>query len=125
VRRRQRLVEGYVQEFHETDRTGAQWHTRQQQLSARPGVPDFTDWMPLALANLLTLTTIVLSWVFAESSSRGELMGGFTTMAGIAFSVHSIVHSMRTAQLANASSWAQIGSPLREVPAAERRIAAR
>jgi hypothetical protein len=125
VRRRQRLVEGYVQEFHETDRSGAQWHTRQQQLNARPNAPDRTDWMPLALSNLLTLTAILLSWVFAESSSRGELMSGFTTIAGIAFGVHSILESMRSAHLAHAANWTQLGSPLREVTSDERRIAAR
>ena len=118
ARRQARLVESYVQEFHETDRSGAQWHTRLAQLDA----PDRTDWAPLALANLLSLTAIVLSWVLAEASSRGEVMGGFTTMAGIAFSVHSIMESMRSPQIASASSWAQIGEPLREVMP-ERRVA--
>jgi hypothetical protein len=122
ARRQARLVESYVQEFHETDRSGAQWHTRLVQLDALPGAPDRTDWAPLALSNLLSLTAIVLSWVLAEASSRGEVMGGFTTMAGIAFSVHSIMESMRSAQIANATTWAQIGEPLREVTP-ERRIA--
>jgi ABC-type transport system involved in cytochrome c biogenesis permease subunit len=120
ARRRSRLVEGYIQEFHETDRSGAQWHTRLAHLEALPGTPDLKDWTPLALSNLLTLTAIVLAWVFAEASSRGELMGGFTTMAGIAFSVHSVLESMRNAQLANATSWAQLGAPLHEV---ERKVA--
>jgi hypothetical protein len=120
--RRARLVEGYVREFHETDRSGAQWHTRLAQLDARPGAPDRTDLEPLALANLLTLTAIVLAWVFAEGSSRGELMGGFTTMAGIAFSAHSVMEHLRSAQLAAAADWAQVGEPLREVTA-ERRVA--
>jgi hypothetical protein len=115
ARRRQRLVE--------TDRSGAQWHTRLDQLAAQPRMPDLTDWMPLALANLLTLTSIVLSWVFAEASSRGETMSGFTTMAGIAFSVHSILTSMRSVQLANAANWSQLNAPLREVTTDERRVA--
>lgn len=123
ARRQARLVESYVREFHETDRTGAQWHTRLAQLDARPGAPDRTDWAPLALSNLISLTAIVLSWVLAESSSRGEVMGGFTTMAGIAFSVHSIVESMRSVQLANAASWAQLGDPLHEVQRGDRRTA--
>lgn len=122
ARRQARLVEGYVQEFHETDRTGAQWHTRLAQLDALPGAPDRTEWAPLALSNLLSLTAIVLAWVFAEGSSRGELMGGFTTMAGIAFSVHSILGSMRNAQLASAASWEKLSTPLREVTR-ERRVA--
>lgn len=122
ARRQARLVEGYVQEFHETDRTGAQWHTRLTQLDALPGAPDRTDWAPLAFSNLLSLAAIVLAWVFAEGSSRGELMGGFTTAAGIAFSVHSILESMRNAQIATASTWERVGEPLREV-SAERRVA--
>jgi len=122
ARRRARLVEGYVQEFHETDRTGAQWHTRLAQLDALPGAQDRSDWGPLALSNLLSLTAIVLAWVFADASSRGELMGGFTTMAGIAFSVHSILESMHSAQIATATTWAQFGAPLREVMG-ERKVA--
>lgn len=122
ARRQLKLVESYVQEFYETDRSGAQWHTRLAQLDALPGAPDRTDWGPLALSNLATLTAIVLAWVLAESSSRGEVMGGFTTMAGIAFSVHSILESMRNVQLANATSWSQLGAPLREVTN-ERRVA--
>src|SRR5204863_9584206 len=94
ARRRGRLVEGYVQEFHETDRTGAQWHTRLAQLDALPGATDPTDLAPLALSNLLSFTSIVLAWAFADASSRGEVMGGLTTIAGVAFSVHSILESM-------------------------------
>ena len=122
ARRQAQLVEGYVREFHETDRTGAQWHTRLTQLDALPGAPDRTDWAPLAFSNLLSLTAIVLAWVFAESSSRGELLGGLTTMAGIAFSAHSILESMRNARIATASTWEKVGEPLREV-SAERRVA--
>ena len=123
ARRRQRLVEGYVQEFHETDRSGAQWHTRQAQLDALPGAPDASGRAPLALSNLLSFTSIVLAWAFADASSRGEVMGGFTTIAGVAFSVHSILESMRSAQLANTANWAQLNAPLREVAATERRVA--
>jgi len=122
ARRRARLVEGYVQEFHETDRSGAQWVTRRSQLSVLPGEPDQSDSLPLTLSNLITLTAIVLAWVYAEGASRGELMGGFTTITGIAFSVHSILESMRSAQLASATTWQQVGTPLREVTP-ERKVA--
>jgi hypothetical protein len=123
ARRRARLVQGYIREFHETDRSGAQWHTRLEQLGRLPGAPDTTDWTPLALSNLVSLGAIVLSWVFAESSSRGELMGTFTTMTGIAFAVHSIYESMRNAALAGATSWAKLTTPLREVRPIERKAA--
>ena len=122
ARRQAWRIESYVQEFHETDRSGAQWHTRLVQLDALPGAPDRTDWAPLALSNLLTLTAIVLAWALAEASSRGEVMSGFTTIAGIAFSVHSILESMRNAQISNATSWSQLGAPLREVTS-ERKVA--
>src|SRR5262245_31254300 len=49
ARRRGRLVEGFVREFHETDRSGAQWYTRLAQLSSQPGPQDNSDWMPLAI----------------------------------------------------------------------------
>ena len=114
ARRQAQLVEGYVREFHKTDRTGAQWNTRLAQLDALPGAPDRTDWAPLALSNLISLTAIVLAWVFADASSRGELMGGFTTAAGVAFSVHSILESMRNAQIATAATWEKVGAPLGE-----------
>jgi hypothetical protein len=123
ARRRARLVEGYVREFHETDRSGAQWHTRLAQLGRLPGAPDTTDWTPLALANLVSLGAIVLGWVFAESSSRGELMSTFTTMAGIAFAVHSIYQSMRNVAQADATSWQKLTTPLREVKPIERKAA--
>jgi hypothetical protein len=122
ARRQASLIEGYIREFYETDRSGAQWHTRLAQLESLPGMPDRSDLWPLALSNLLALTAIVLAWVLAEASSRGEVMGGFTTMAGIAFSVHSILGSMRSAHLANATVWTQLTTPLREVPR-ERRAA--
>jgi len=87
------------------------------QLDALPGAPDRSDWAPLALSNLLSLVAVVLSWVFAGDSSRGELMGGLTTIAAVAFSVHSILESMHSAQIAASSKWAQVGEPLREVNA--------
>jgi hypothetical protein len=121
TRERAKLIEGYVQEFHETDRTGAQWHTRLAQLGALSGTSD-TDWVPLALSNLLSLTAIVLAWVFAEASSRGELMGGFTTMAGIGFSVHSVVRNMR-AQRSTVSGWEKLSTPLSEVSRGDRKAA--
>src|SRR5215831_4454540 len=113
TRRRCRLVAGYVQEFFETDRTGAQWHTRLAHL-ASTGTQDNSEWMPLLLSNLVTLTSVVLGWVFAEGSSRGDLMGGFTTLTGVAFAVHSIVESMRSAQIRESTDWSQFHTPLRE-----------
>jgi len=125
TRRMSRLIEGYLQEYFESGREGVQWHARLAQLFALPGTADGSEWMPLALSNLVTLAAVILSWTFAEGSSRGEFMAGFTTMAGVAFSVHSIVESMRTEQTHASNPWTQLHAPLREVPPAERRTAAR
>src|SRR5262249_8882531 len=81
VRRKGRLIEGYVQEYFENGREGAQWHARLAQLFALPGTADGSEWMPLALSNLVTLVAVILSWTFAEGSSRGEFLAGFTTVA--------------------------------------------
>jgi hypothetical protein len=123
ARRRSQLVEGFIREFHETDRSGAQWFTRLAQLSALPAMRAPTLGMPFVVANLLTITSIVLAWVFAESSFRGGPMGGFTTMAGIAFSAHTVLERMRDAQAHDAGTWARLTTPLREVTGTERRAA--
>ena len=120
ARRRARLVEGFLREFHETDRSGAQWLTRLAQLAALAGTQGPTLGMTFVLANLLAVTSIVLAWVFAEGSSRGELMGGITTMAGIAFSAHSVLERMRDAQPQEAEAWSRLSQPLREVTTGER-----
>ena len=91
----------------------------------QPGTADGSEWMPLALSNLVTLVAVILSWTFAEGSSRGEFMAGFTTMSGVAFSVHSIVESMRTEQTHASNPWTQLHPPLREVPPPERTAASR
>jgi len=101
--------------------TSVRW--RSQLLTRPSSFFSTTDWTPLALSNLVSLGAIVLAWVFAEASSRGELMGTFTTMAGIAFAVHSIYESMRNASLAEATSWQKLSTPLREVRPIERKAA--
>lgn len=122
ARRQSRLIEGYIQEFHETDRDGAQWHTRFSQLFTLPGFQEQSDWVPLALANGLTLVTIVFSWVFANAAAHGELMAGLVTMAGVAFSVHSIVESMHLERTHGAGLWGQMNTGLREVTAGVKRV---
>jgi hypothetical protein len=121
-RRRARLVEGFLREFHETDRSGAQWFSRLTQLAALSGPQAPALGMTFVLANLLAVTSIVLAWVFAEGSFRGELMGGFTTVAGIAFSAHSVLERMRDAQPREAEAWSRLTTPLREVTTGERRV---
>jgi len=121
-RRRCRLIEGYVQEFHETERDGAQWHTRLAHLHTLPGFQDRSEWLPIALANATTLVAVVFSWVFANGAAHGELMAGLVTMAGVAFSVHSIVESMHLEQAQSATMWGQMNTGLREVTGVTKRV---
>ena len=94
-RRHTRLIESYVQATHESATDGAQWYTRRAQMLARPGMPAGAEWLPLAVANVTTLTAVVFGWVFAGNVPHGELMAGLVTTTGIAFSVHSLVETMR------------------------------
>lgn len=122
-RREARLIEGYVQETYEKDRDGAQWFTRLSQLQAIPASGLGHDWLPLAQANAVTLLAVVFAWVFASAAPRGELMASFTTMAGVAFAVHSLVQQMNAEQAPSAAYWNQLNGGLREVPPATRRAA--
>jgi hypothetical protein len=49
-------------------------------------------------------------------------MGGFTTMAGVAFAAHSVLERMRDAQPQEAEAWSRLTTPLREVTTGERRV---
>lgn len=124
ARRQCRLIEGYVQEFHETRETandGAQWYTRLAHLHSLPGFHDRSDWLPLALANATTLVAVVFSWVFANAAAHGELMAGLVTMSGVAFSVHSIVENMHLEQVQSTGLWTQMNTGLREVTSVPQR----
>ena len=122
ARRQCRLIEGYVQEFHETEQDGAQWYTRLAHLYSLPGIQDHADWLPLALANAITLVSVVFSWVYANGAAHGELMAGLVTMAGVAFSVHSIVENMHLDQVQSTGLWSQMNTGLREVTAVTKRV---
>lgn len=115
-RRRTRLVSGYVQQFFEKERDGAQYHTRLAQLMSLPGAATRTDWAPLAVANAFTLMSVAFGWVFASGVAHGELMASLVTTLGMVFSVHSINENMRLDPPATAASWSQVDAGLREVP---------
>jgi len=123
-RREASLIEGYVQAFHEHDGTGAQWHTRLAHLHSLPGYGDTSHWLPLVLANATCLMAVVFGWIFASNAQHGELMAAFVTMAGVAFSVHSIVESMRADQIPS-DLWARMNEGLREVSREMRRTGTR
>ena len=122
ARRQVRLIEGYVQEFHEQEHDGAQWYTRLAHLYTLPGFQDRNEWLPLALANATNLVAIVFSWIYASSAAHGELMAGLVTMCGVGFSVHSIVENMHLEQAQAAGLWHQMNTGLREVPGGTKRV---
>ena len=122
ARRQCRLIEGYVQEFLETEPDGAQWYTRLAHLHSLPGFQDRSDWLPQALANAITLVAVVFSWLFAKGAAHGELMAGIVTMAGVAFSVHSIVENMHLDQAHSPGPWSQKNTGLHEVTAITKRV---
>lgn len=120
ARQQTKRIEGYVQEFHEKGREDAQWFTRLAHLHTLPGFQDHSEWVPLALANAVTLVAVVYSWVFANGASHGELMAAFATMAGMAFSVHSMVEHIQSERVQAAVPWNQMNGGLREVTPAMR-----
>ncbi len=115
ARRQTQVIAGYIEAFHEQDGSGAQWHTRLAHLHALPGFRPDSHWLPLALANGTTLVAVVFSWIYSGSAAHGELMAGFVTMAGVAFSVHSIVENMRADQEPGAEVWGQMQAGLHAV----------
>ena len=120
ARHEMRLIEGYVQEYHEKDRDGAQWHSRIAQLQALPGGPSRTDWWPVAAAGSLALAAIVFGWLYAEGAARGELMASLTTMSGVAVIVHSLVETLNHERGTGAVPWTALNSNIREVPSLKR-----
>ena len=122
ARRRCRLIEGYIQEFHEMEQDGAQWYTRLTHLHSLPGFQDRADWLPLALANAITLVAVVFSWSYANGAAHGELLAGLVTMSGVAFSVHSIVENMHIDQVQSTGVWNQMNTGLHEVTTVTKRV---
>lgn len=120
AREQTKRIVGYVQEFHEKDREDAQWFTRLAHLHTLPGFQDRSEWVPFALANAVTLVAVVYSWVFAHGAAHGELMAAVATMAGMAFSVHSMVEHIQSERVQAAAPWDQMSGGLRGVTTAKR-----
>lgn len=125
ARRQSKRIESYVREFHEQDHDSAQWFTRLGQLNTLPGFQDHSEWVSLALANAVTLVAVVYGWVFAPGAAHGELMAGFVTMGGVAFSVHSLVAHMQSEQAQSGTVWSQLNGGLREVTLTKRSASSR
>lgn len=110
ARQQVRQIEGYIRDTYEKT-SETQWCTRRTQFN------DTNSWQTLALANALSVVSVVFSWVFANGAAHGELLAGLTTMAGVGFSVHSIVEHMRSETERQSASWSAASTPnsLREV----------
>ena len=124
ARRQTKLIEGYVQEFHEKPGDGAQWLTRLAHLNTLPGFQDRSEWLPLALANVTTLAAVVFSWVYLNGAAHGELMAGLTTAAGVAFAMHSTAMHMKLDPPHTVAMWNHMNDGPREVTSSSKRAAA-
>jgi hypothetical protein len=110
ARQRVRQLETYMRETYETEGS-TQWCTRRAQLT------DGGGWQTLALANALSTVSVVFSWVFANGAAHGELLAGLATIAGVGFSVLTIVEHMRSETERQSAAWsnASTTNPVREV----------
>ena len=111
-----RLIAGYVKEFVETQAGGPKWFTRLGHLEVVPGFNPSSDWVATLLVNAMVVTAIIFAWLFAASSTRGDLMAGIATGCGVGFAVHSIAETARLRQANPGAFWHQV----RQGPAEER-----
>src|ERR1044072_7480865 len=122
ARRQCRLIEGYVQEYHEKERDGAQWYTRLAHLKSLPGFHDRPEWLPLALANLTTFVAVVVGLGVGGPAAARAPPDGPATPGGVSFSWPSIVENMHLDFLHGTAPWGQMNSGLREVTGGPKRV---
>jgi len=111
-----RLIAGYVKEFVETQPGGPQWFTRLGHLEVVPGFNPSSDWVATILVNAIVITSVVLAWLYASVSARGDLMAGIATGCGVGFALHSIAETARLRSANPAAFWHQV----RQGPAVDR-----
>jgi len=95
---------------------GPKWFTRLGHLEVVPGFNPSSDWVATLLVNAMVVTAIIFAWLFAASSTRGDLMAGIATGCGVGFAVHSIAETARLRQANPGAFWHQV----RQGPAEER-----
>jgi hypothetical protein len=113
-RQQVRLIAGYVREFYESKEQGPQWFTRLGNLEVVPGFNPSSDWLAASLANAVVVVAVVFSWLYAAGATRGDLMAGIVTGAGIAFAFHSVSETARLRQTNPAAFWRQVNGGSRE-----------
>jgi hypothetical protein len=111
----ERLIAGYVEEFLENRDGGPEWFSRLGQLRVVPGFSLANAWIVAGLASAVVAVAIILSWVFAGASERGQLMAGIVTGCGLAFALYAVVETSRLRQTDFAAFWRQVGGGPREV----------
>ncbi len=114
-RQQVRLIAGYVEEFLETEATGAMWFTRLGQLQSLPGFHPSGDWLATSMANAAIVAAMALSWLYSGAAPRGELMAGIATGCGVIFAYHSISETTRLRQTGYATLWRQATSDPKEL----------
>lgn len=113
ARHQVRLIAGYVKHFVEANGSG-QWFTRLEQVEEIPGFNPPGDWAATALSNVLAVTAMVFSWMYASNSARGDLMAGIATALGLIFAFHSVVETARLRQTNASHLWNQAASNLED-----------
>ena len=121
ARRETMLLEGYIQETFEGE--SAQWFTKRAQVESLPGGDHRPDMLPLAQAQLVSVLSIALAWVFAKGASNGELLAGLTTAAGVAFGLHSVTEYLRYGQVTSSAYWAHVTGGPREGRTSSKKVA--
>ena len=118
-RQQVRWIASYIEEFCEGPR-GAQWFTRVHRLQNQPTYRPVGDWLTVCLANAGVIVAVMLAWMYAEGSTRGDLMAGIVTACGVLFGFHSISETVRVGQTDWSAMWRQVSGELKEAPRAGR-----
>jgi hypothetical protein len=113
ARHQVRLIAGYVKQFMEPG-SGPNWFTRLEQVEDIPGFNPPGDWAATAISNVLVVTAMAFSWMYASTTTRGDLMAGIATAVGLIFAFHSIVETARLRQTSASSLWNQVVSNAEE-----------
>jgi hypothetical protein len=114
-RQQVRWIASYIEQFCE-NHTGPQWFTRVHRLQNLPGYKPVGDWLTVCLANVGILISVMLSWMYAAGTNRGDLMAEIVTACGVAFAFHSISETIRLGQTDGGAMWRQVSGELREAP---------
>ncbi len=109
-----KLIAGYAEEVMERAGSRPQWFTHLRKLSSTPGFNPNSDWVAASLANTVNLIAVVLSWLYADAKSHGELMAAIVTGCALAFGIYSLSETSRVSRTDFAALWRMVGAEPRE-----------